>query len=98
MHNMEYEASELKDFTTPSSPKKEYPYGLKLSLTKKELDKLGFLSAPGVGEKFMVLAMAEVVEVGKNSEDDLHVCMQIKEMEVKKEKKEDKPEKVLYGE
>lgn len=98
MNDMMMESSEVKDFCTPTQHKPEYPCGLRISLGPNELKKLGFMSIPEVGKEVNLICKAEVVEVRKKENDEgHHVELQIKEMEIKSEKKES-TEQLIYGE
>lgn len=82
-----------------------YPYGLKIHIDEDTYKKLGLGAVPKVGEKFAILAMAEVADIHQNktTDDRMHVSMslQITDMDMKaaeEEKEEKKPtSEVLYG-
>lgn len=61
-----------------------YPWGLRLSLHNEELTKLGITEMPKVGDKFTVVATAEVTSVSQRERrgetDSKDVEMQIKKM------------------
>ena len=103
MPDMRLTESEKKDFSTPSIQAPKYPMGLRISLGQEELDKIeaGEMKVEDV-VKFE--AEAEVVEVSvENERGDVaekRVVLQITEMYLKKEKKDETPSTstVLYGE
>lgn len=102
MIDMSYEINEQKDFSLPMEAPK-YPQGLRICLTDKELKKLNIEGIPQVGEKHKAEIVIEVVEVeamdGEGSEKKHKVEFQIKEMELKKDKKEDDmtASTIIYG-
>lgn len=109
MQDMKYEEKEIKDFSMPQpADTAKYPHGLRISLGKEELKKLGIQDIPKVGEEIKIEAIVEVVEVSSEAEGgderSHRVSLQIKEMEVnnKKELKEQEEQlesyQVLYGE
>lgn len=105
MKSMIISEKEKKENAVPSvleSPK--YPWGLRINLDEETCKKLE-LKAPQVGDKMLVLAMAEVMSVSNekrlDDQDHLSVGLQITEMEIKKGDKQEKPDKpiaeTLYG-
>lgn len=64
--------------------KPEYPYGLRLDLGKDVLEKLDMKKLPQVGDKIMVMAMAEVCSVSEHDSEyggkSKSVGLQITEM------------------
>jgi hypothetical protein len=106
--DMRLSEEEKKDFSTPrqgpEAPK--FPFGLRLRLGPDELKKLGFLSAPKVDDKLLLLGKSMVIEVAKRTEDemklgelDFSVELQITELSVKGEEERPKsPSQVIYGE
>lgn len=78
-----------------------YPYGLKLNIDEQSYRKLEFKETPQIGEKFMVVALAEVSSVysekAMDGVDRISIGLQITDMEVKKSEKQKSPEKALYG-
>lgn len=102
MIDMSYDISEQKDFSLPQ-PQPKYPYGLKICLSENELKKLNLEGIPQVGKKFKAEILVEVVQVsaegGEGDMKEHRVELQIKEMELKKEKSEDEmtASKVIYG-
>lgn len=50
----------------PMPPGEDYPWGLRLSLNKESLDKLGMSKLPRVGETFELEAKVQVVAVSEN--------------------------------
>lgn len=81
----------------------QYPYGLKLHIDEETYKKLLLDGAPVVGQKFAVVAMAEVSDVQqvKRRDDQMNISfgLQITDMELKEGKKEEKKtEDIMYGE
>jgi hypothetical protein len=101
MIDMKLTEEEKKDFVNPAPRQPRYPHGLMISLNKEELEKLGIQDPPSVGEKMKLEATVEVVGVDVQGEtgDQKELCcrLQIKEMDLKKEKKEENAETVIYG-
>jgi hypothetical protein len=61
--DLSYDEEEMVDNSLPTMPEKpSYPYGLRICLCARELEKLG-LSLPKVGELLDMRAMAEVTSV-----------------------------------
>lgn len=54
----------------PSPDKSEYPPGLRLELDNDTLKKLGISELPKLGEKFLVMAKAEVASANQHKNDD----------------------------
>jgi len=108
LQDMSHTSEDIKNISTAEMSKPEYPYGLQITLSPKELEKLPVMKAPEVGKMFNILACAEVIEVSKAEKQDqsegFNVRLQIKELELKdKEKAEQDPkekatEQVIYGE
>lgn len=88
MKSMMISAEEKKEMMSESIDPPKYPYGLKIHFNEESFEKLG-IEDPKVGEKFMILAMAEVCDVHQNKyEGDVpKICMgmQIMEIELKKD-------------
>ena len=90
----EKEESELSEM--------KYPYGLRICLDQKSLEKLGLKELPKVGSKMMIQAMVEVssasqyesLENGKNKSLDL----QITELGINTKKGAKEISSELYGE
>ena len=101
MKDMINSSEEIQSLCTPKQHKEEYPYGLRLSLTPKEIKKLGLMKAPGIEDEFLMLAKVCVVSVDVSNdthENDYSMSLQIKEMELKsKEKKQDDAVSTMYG-
>lgn len=104
MMNMKVSAQEKKEMAAPSvvSDKEQYPYGLKIHLDSESYKKLGLKEAPKIGEKFMILAVAEVCDIHQEKyEGDVpEICMgmQITDMDLKKKDGEDRNiAKEIYG-
>ena len=69
MQDMSMDASEAKEFVTPSPPK--YPYGLCISLCQDELEKLGLDDDDlSVGDMVHIHALAKVTSVSSNETED----------------------------
>lgn len=108
MKDMSHSSEEIKNIATAEVAKPEYPYGLKINLGPKELEKLDIMKAPEVGAFFYIKGKVEVVSVEKDesqsSGEGLRVCLQIKEMAMhdkdadKAEKPKGETEQVMYGE
>lgn len=105
---MSYEEKEMKDFSIPKPSISKFPHGMKISLGKEEMKKLNLEGKPEIGKKFNAEIMVEVIEISKvdddeSGSDDYRVELQIKEMELKKDKTDDVIKKsdsaqILYGE
>lgn len=105
MKSMLISEKEKKDMAESSviadTPK--YPYGLKLHFNEESYSKLELPDVPKVGQKFMVLAYAEVCDVSMNKNIDdrpnVNFSLQIMDVDLKeKEKKEEKSAAdTLYG-
>lgn len=100
--DMALSQEQKKDFSTPSvmeAPR--YPYGLRITLSHEELQKLGFQKAPEIDTQYMIAGAAKVVEVRSDGEDEAGYTLelQIIDLEVKTAKtKGEDTTKVLYGE
>lgn len=86
------------------SDQAKYPHGLMLHIDAKTAEKLAVGEAPEVGEKFMIMAMAEVQSVSINDNQDDRkkpsFVLQITEMELSEGKEEDEAKstsEVMYG-
>lgn len=79
----------------------KYPYGLKLNIDEQVYRKLEFKEVPQIGQKFMIMALAEVCSVysekSMDGQDRISISLQITDMEAKKSEKQKSPEKALYG-
>ena len=104
--SMIIDAQEKKDDRVHSvlDDRPDYPYGLRITLDPSTLKKLEMGEVPEVGKKVMIMAVAEVIGVNKVKEvgdvDDHSVELQIQEMEVKQEGKEEEERSVaqsLFG-
>jgi hypothetical protein len=74
------------------STKPDYPWGLRISLTKKELDKLGLSDNPDIGDLIDMRAFAVVTSVSKHDGEQGSECrveLQIQRMAVENEMDED---------
>ena len=70
----------------PSAP--DYPYGLRICLTHKELEKLALDNECDVGDIIDFRAFAEVTSISKNG-DDCRIELQIQKMALEDENQED---------
>lgn len=69
----------------------EYPYGLRLSLDEKDLERLGLDAGCDVGDTLHFQAMAVVTSVSKNEYNGQHSCrveMQVQRMAIENEDEE----------
>ena len=90
MKSMELTAEEAKEYMGPikegDGPK--YPYGLCLHLCDDTIEKLGLTGLPEVGSKVEIRALATVVSVGMNQQQDgdkeQRAELQITDMEMAK--------------
>lgn len=86
MVSMKRSKADIKKDSVMTSPmdSERYPYGLRLSLQKDELAKLGIKRLPGVGDTFEIEAMVKVVSVSagasEGSQDRMSVDLQITDM------------------
>lgn len=90
-----------KDLLVPEE-KAAYPYGLRIHLEAKDLEKIGMSGTPEVGVKYMMMAEVEVVSVAidteKGDSKEFNTSLQITEMELKEAKAEEKSaDAVIYG-
>ena len=81
----------------------DYPYGLEINIDNDTFKKLGLKEAPKAGAVYMVLAKSTVENIHQskhNNEDRITLTLQITDLDIKPEEKEDsrKTESVLYGE
>lgn len=104
MKSLRLSEAEEKDHSEHSilSNQPQYPYGMKICIDPGTFKKLE-MTVPKVGQKFMVLAYAEVCEVRKiANEGDMakySVDLQLMEMDLKPKENEnnmDRAEKI-YG-
>jgi len=103
MADMRVSGEEQKHFVTPKPDVPTYPPGLRINIMPEQLEKLGFLKAPGLKDKFTMLAKVEVVEVSGGADDrdpnDFRLELQITEMVLKgEESQQDSKASTLYGE
>jgi hypothetical protein len=78
--------------TAPISNVADYPYGLSLTLTEDELEKLGLDTNCDVGDLVDIRAFAEVTSVSKHQSDGKDRCrveLQIVRMSVENEDTEE---------
>lgn len=105
MKSLKIEASEKKENAHPSivADSPQYPYGLKLHFDEMTYKKLELGEVPKVGDKFMVLAYAEVCDVHQNKyegdQPQISMGMQIMDIELKKKEMEKQRDiaSELYG-
>ena len=86
MVDMELDDEDKIDAPTPKKP--DYPYGLRICLTHKELEKLGLEADCAIGDSVDLRALAEVTSVSKNDYGDGPECrveLQIKKLAVENE-------------
>ena len=79
----------------------KYPYGLKLHIDEETFEKLGLADAPTTGDKFMILAVAEVSDIRqeryRGDEKKHSMGLQIMQMEVKPHKDKKDAASTIYG-
>jgi len=106
MKDMSLSIEEKKDKEVDSAiDRADYPYGLKIHLDHDSYKKIGFTESPALGQKFVIMGVAEVMDVSKQSvqsEDKISCTMQITHMDLKKKESEKETEKkdqgsILYG-
>ena len=97
-------AEEKKNMSIEScvSDRPKYPYGLKLHFNSESFKKLDMSEAPQVGEKYMILAYAEVCDVQQEKyegdEKSISFGLQIMDIDLKKKNNDDKNHAdKLYG-
>lgn len=94
MHDMELDDEDKLDAMMPiaMSKKPDYPFGLRISLSEKELEKLGVDPAEAyVGGTVHLFAMAEITSVSKTEDGNGDCCrveMQIQKLGVESEDEE----------
>lgn len=75
----------------PMSSKPDFPYGLRISLTEKELEKLGIDAPEQIGDLIDLRCFGVVTCISKNSTDSGDCCrveIQIQKMAVESEMQE----------
>lgn len=90
----EEKVEEVEDFCSRPSIANvaDYPYGLAITLTHEELDKLGLDYDCDVGDMIDLRAFAEVTSVSKrmvNDKPEVRVELQIRDMAVENESDEE---------
>ena len=90
MHDMEMDDDEKLDAAMPAmAMKPDYPYGLRISLTDKELAKMGLDPEEAeVGGTVHIFGMAEITSVSKTDDGNGKCCrieMQIQKLGVESE-------------
>lgn len=76
----------------PMPSKPDYPYGLRISLTHRELEKLGLEADCEVGDMIDIRCFATVTSVSKSEDGDGQRCcveLQIEKMAVENEMEEE---------
>jgi hypothetical protein len=90
--DMELDDEDKMDACCPiPCPKPDYPYGLRISLTHKELEKLGLEPDCEVGDMIDIRCFAVVRSVSLNDSDNGQTCcieLQIEKMAVEDEMNE----------
>ena len=91
--DMELDDESTLDMAVPEIAKKpDYPWGLRISLTEKELAKLGLDADCDIGDMIDLRAFAVVTSVSKNKRDDgdesVRVELQIEKMAAENELEE----------
>lgn len=90
LKSMKMEEKEREEYAAPTaiSDAPKYPYGLRIHLDTESLKKLGLEKLPALGEKMVIVAVAEVCdlcqsesEYGKNKS----LGLQITQMSVESE-------------
>lgn len=96
MVDMAREPIESKDLETPCVP--VYPYGLAITLSTPELEKLGVdYEDWQVGEHFHLFAMAKITSISKNETTEGENCrveMQIVSLEGESEDEENEEDEI----
>lgn len=94
------QAEEMHEVAEQEYPK--YPYGLKLHLDTKALEKLGIKLLPGVGQKITLHAICEVCDVSQyqssDGADNKSIGLQITDMALESGKTMSDVAKKMYGE
>src|SRR5512135_1090856 len=84
--DLKYSAAEQKEEASESmgampGGESEYPWGMCITLEKRELDRLGIQGTPGIGDEWHMMIIAEVTSVnmqsGGDAEDSIRVGLQI---------------------
>ena len=87
--DMELDDEDQMDSVTPiATSKPRFPWGLRISLTHKELEKLGLDADCDVGDMIDMRCFATVTSVNKNDNTDGPSCrveLQIEKMSVENE-------------
>lgn len=75
---------QAEEAAEPSPDLGQYSWGLQLRLEREELDKLGIVKLPGVGDEWHFMATAKVTNVSQQQmaggEEDSCVCLQVQMM------------------
>lgn len=90
MVSMELDDDEKLDFCVPSCPRPDFPYGLRICFSEKELKKLE-LEIPEIGDMIDLRAMGTVTSVTidkTDGEDRCRVEIQIERIALENENKE----------
>ena len=94
MVNLKLSKKDQKEEMSPEVSRPEFPYGLSLNIDKDELDKLGVMDLPEVGDEFHIVAVGKVTSVHSNANgngEQAGMQLQITDMELTPEA-EDEPE------
>lgn len=105
MKSMKISMEEKKENSAISVVEREqYPYGLVLNFDEDTYKKLGLSDTPDIGQKFMVLALAEVksLDQSKGVDDVPRMTMSLQITDIDIKEKEEKTEErsmteTLYG-
>ena len=91
--SLELDDEEKLDFCAPMPCERpDYPYGTRISLTEKELEKLGLDADCDVGDMVDMRCFGTVTSVSKNVDGDkqsCHVEIQIERMAIENEMEEE---------
>lgn len=89
-------AEEKAEQASLDSPAPDYPYGLRLSLGRNELKKLGMKDLPEIGDEFEIVARGKVVSISQSESErgDGYKCadIQITEMSLTDPDEEAEPD------
>lgn len=86
--NMKVTGSQNDTILAADQQEDQFPYGLRVNLTEKEMEKLGIKDLPNVGDTVMIHAMAEVQSVSQSESQDggmnKNISYQITDMAIEK--------------
>jgi hypothetical protein len=84
--DMELDDEDQMDSVMPiATSKPRFPWGLRISLTHKELEKLGLDADCDIGDMIDMRCFATVTSVSKNDSESCRVELQIEKMSVENE-------------